>query len=344
MTNLVSSPPRLTREWSDWILQSLLLAVARDEISRTLVSHAAFTPAEARQHVDEVSRSELFALTNRNQQSLRKLESLLDNLERVRLMGATHHFISRRARIGAHEFFEQFYATNTPVLIEEFARRWPAAKRWTPQFFKENYGHYLVEVMAERESDPRYEERFERHRQEVPLAGFIDGLCSLGGNNSYLVANNQLLERPEFARLHVDLSPDPQIVPPSTMEHGGAFLWLGGAGTITPLHHDVENVLFVQIYGSKRFTLISPYQSHRVYNDVSVYSDVDIAQPDRERHPLFDSVSRLEVTVGPGEALLIPVGWWHHVESLEVSISVSFIQFAYPNEFHWQLPQLPHLP
>jgi mannose-6-phosphate isomerase-like protein (cupin superfamily) len=36
----------------------------------------------------------------------------------------------------------------------------------------------------------------------------------------------------------------------------------------------------------------------------------------------------LEATVGPGDFLLIPVGWWHTVESLSTSISLSFHNFA----------------
>jgi hypothetical protein len=55
-------------------------------------------------------------------------------------------------------------------------------------------------------------------------------------------------------------------VPPS----GTAFLWFGPGGTYTPLHHDVMNVLFVQIAGRKEFTLISPLASPCVANNVGV--------------------------------------------------------------------------
>ncbi|MGL5509483.1 MAG: cupin-like domain-containing protein, partial [Microcoleaceae cyanobacterium] len=36
----------------------------------------------------------------------------------------------------------------------------------------------------------------------------------------------------------------------------------------------------------------------------------------------------------------IPVGWWHYVESLEVSISVSFTNFIFPNHYEWKFPQI----
>jgi ribosomal protein L16 Arg81 hydroxylase len=73
---------------------------------------------------------------------------------------------------------------------------------------------------------------------------------------------------------------------------------------------------------------------------VSVYSEVDPDHVDHARHPRFGGVRSLEVLVHPGEALFIPVGWWHHVEALETSISVSFTNFLFPNTFSWQLPTL----
>jgi ribosomal protein L16 Arg81 hydroxylase len=41
----------------------------------------------------------------------------------------------------------------------------------------------------------------------------------------------------------------------------------------------------------------------------------------------------MQVVLEPGQALFIPVGWWHHVRSLDVSISVSFTNFLAPNDY-----------
>ncbi len=40
-----------------------------------------------------------------------------------------------------------------------------------------------------------------------------------------------------------------------------------------------------------------------------------------------------------GEALFIPVGW-HYVRSLEICISLSFTNFAFPNHFDWSFPNI----
>ena len=48
--------------------------------------------------------------------------------------------------------------------------------------------------------------------------------------------------------------------------NGQVFFWFGPGGTVTPLHHDVVNVLFVQMYGRK----ISHDISGRIEGDTAI--------------------------------------------------------------------------
>ena len=51
----------------------------------------------------------------------------------------------------------------------------------------------------------------------------------------------------------------------------------------------------------------------------------NVAVEEADRFPLFlAQTNYYEVIVGPGECLYIPAGWWHYVESLTASSSVSF--------------------
>jgi hypothetical protein len=340
MTTGIRYDVTLPSEWQTWIVDSLLADVPEDVVASAVTDGLGVPPQTAAARVRRIRKSAAYAAAERATRRLRKLESHLDALEAMRLLSSLSHHVLRRRQVTGHQFFETYYATSTPVLIEDFASGWPALSKWTPEYLRTAFGDARVEIMAGRDDDTRYEQNFDRHRHEMRFGDYVeDVLAADRSNNRYLVANNQLLRRPEFAALRDDVTIDTGIIDPDCFE-GGVFFWLGPAGTVTPLHHDIENVLFVQIRGVKRFRLISPYQSHRVYNDVSVYSEVDAAQPDLIRHPRFAGVHQLETLVRPGEALLIPVGWWHHVESLEKSISLSFIRFVQPNDFAWNAPCL----
>lgn len=69
-------------------------------------------------------------------------------------------------------------------------------------------------------------------------------------------------------------------------------------------------------------------QVPHLYNDHWVFSELsDTNKIDFEKYPLAKSITPVECILNAGEALFIPIGWWHSVESLDVSISISFYPF-----------------
>ena len=40
----------------------------------------------------------------------------------------------------------------------------------------------------------------------------------------------------------------------------------------------------------------------------------------------------------PGDALFIPVGWWHHVRALDVSVSLALNAFQKDNHYAFYAP------
>ncbi|MFO0661506.1 MAG: cupin-like domain-containing protein [Polyangiaceae bacterium] len=111
-----------------------------------------------------------------------------------------------------------------------------------------------------------------------------------------------------------------------------------GRRTVTPLHHDTSTILFCQLYGRKRIGLIPPWELSVCEGATAMYAAVDLERPDRERHPWINDVWIEWVTLEPGEALLLPVGWWHHVRALDVSISLALNCLTTPNRFDDYLP------
>jgi ribosomal protein L16 Arg81 hydroxylase len=91
-----------------------------------------------------------------------------------------------------------------------------------------------------------------------------------------------------------------------------------------------------QVTGRKRYRLIPASQWQYVYNSTGVFSDVDSEDPDLDRYPEFRNATIIDIVMEPGEVLFIPVGWWHHVRALDVSVTVSFTNFVFPNCFMWE--------
>jgi hypothetical protein len=188
-----------------------------------------------------------------------------------------------------------------------------------------------VEVTDGRQTVTDYEVEFRRTVRTVRFGEFLERVASETGNDFYLVARNNFFDNRALRHLRDQVMPPAGIVDDSDRSAGSAKLWIGPEGTVTPLHFDEHSILFAQIYGRKRFTLIPSTDYALVYPRDRFYSHVDPENVDLARHPLFADACVQQVDVGPGDALFLPVGWWHHVRSLSVSISVTFSSFALPN-------------
>lgn len=147
-----------------------------------------------------------------------------------------------------------------------------------------------------------------------------------------MVANNRNMERGALAALLEDASPDPSYVDPARFV-GSTSLWIGPAGTHTPLHHDNSNILFCQLRGAKRMRLLSPLEDAPLQRARRPYYQDTPLEALEQR-----GARALTVEVRAGETLFLPVGWWHEVEALEPSVTLSFLNLRRPNRFDWYAP------
>lgn len=169
---------------------------------------------------------------------------------------------------------------------------------------------------------------------------FISTIETTPGNDLYLTAYNSANNAAALAPLTADLGTIPAILNHEEGEPAG-MLWIGPEGTFTPLHHDLTNNLLVQLVGRKRIILASPAETPKLYNHIHVFSEVgDITNPsiDFNAFPKLKEVRTLEIVLDAGEALFLPIGWWHQVEALDFSVSMTYTNFRWPNEGYREHP------
>jgi Cupin-like domain len=333
-----TEPDALSFGWRRWAAVSLLRGTAVSDVVEILSESAGISDVVAGALCGQILGDPTFEAARWAMGHLAKLESVLDMRQAMRELADPPDTVDRRRGLTRREFLEQYYSTNTPVLLEDVCDEWPARHLWSPQYLADRLGAVEVEVMAGRDQDSRYEINLEEHRTRMPFADYVERVLGTHWSNDvYLTANNHLLSEPSAEPLWDDFTFDTRYMRADSNK-SETFLWFGPAGTVTQLHHDVMNILFQQVDGWKLFVLISPMDTHRVSNSIGVYSDVDPLMPDLDRFPRFRGVRQYQITVGPGEALFIPVGWWHHVTALEQSISVSSTSLVFRNKVEWSNP------
>ena len=148
-------------------------------------------------------------------------------------------------------------------------------------------------------------------------------------NDVYLTAFNSGTNAVALAPLWKDIG-DVAILRRRSDSDG--FLWLGPRGTLTPWHHDLTNNLLVQVLGEKRVRMSPPWAWARMRNSTHCFSDWDneplpAGPGDATRPPVIECI------IGPGEAIFLPVGWWHYVRGLDATITLTCTNFRARNDF-----------
>lgn len=92
-------------------------------------------------------------------------------------------------------------------------------------------------------------------------------------------------------------------------------LWWDPPGAEVPLRAARRNVLLAQVHGERRLQLVPAFELRRMALASSEPRDAPV---------------RLDVTLSPGDVVLLPVGWWYGFSAPEGGVAVSFEAFSLP--------------
>lgn len=122
--------------------------------------------------------------------------------------------------------------------------------------------------------------------------------------------------------------------------------WLGGKGSTTSFHVDIEDISYLYVIeGKKKVILISPiYYKYmypvKKYYHYAIYSQIDFKNIDYNKYPLFKKVKSQEIILNEGDCLLIPRNWWHAIENIEDTLAISYKIYRPIFIFFGILPEL----
>lgn len=339
----IAPPPQrrpVNNEWRRWIAENLLLHNDPNSIVTAMVKEGfgqQDSVAEVRAAMEHPYIAAASAavqkggtgqdLTNK----LKKRDWVLECYRRAERQSSMHGQVPRIHRPSREEFLDAYYALNRPVVIQGAFDDWAARTEWTGENLKRRFGDRRVEVQGNRDKSPNYEIDQVKFRQEMSFGEFVDITETAGQtNNYYITANNSGKNKEALKEVWGDIKLLPYLKEDPA---NNGFFWFGPAGTVTPLHHDLTNNFMAQVRGRKLVKLIAPYDYAYLYNNRHCYSPVDPENPDYEKYPLFKEATVIDCTIGPGDLLFLPIGWWHHVRGLDISITMTFTNFVYDNDF-----------
>ena len=229
--------------------------------------------------------------------------------------------IQARSALDVDEFKNGFFKNSEPVVYRGAAKDWPCCKKWDLNYFKDAVGKknvLLVDIngLTSKKSETGFE--------ILPVSDLVTNIRE--GGEKYLRFSPLLQHDPGLVK---DLNLDWLGRLKSRWSIGVTYyLFMGGKGTVTHLHCDQPCNLFIQVYGRKKWTLISVDQSHMVYPQATqtayFKSEADLGIKLNEKHSLINKAKKWEVILEPGDILYIPPHVWHYVENLSETIAVGY--------------------
>lgn len=317
-----------------WIAENLVRGGDPASMTDALVQSGRSRTAVEREIQDALQHPYVVgAIDGRNLwvRRLQKAQWTLETRAVLEAQDASRHAVPVLDKLTTEEFYRDYYFAGRPVLINGCLTDWAAMSIWSPAYFASRWGQSVVDVQIGRETDAKFEERAHAHVGQMKVADIVARVTAGRSNDIYMTARNSDGNRMALNGLWDDIGDLPEYLVPQSPRSG--FFWFGPAGTITPAHHDMTNNMMAQVIGRKRVRIVSSVFQPQMYNHFHVFSQVDLANIDYERFPLMKEVPVLECILNPGQLLFLPVGCWHHVEALDVSVTMTFTNFHHDNNF-----------
>ncbi|ESQ41996.1 hypothetical protein EUTSA_v10013262mg [Eutrema salsugineum] len=259
----------------------------------------------------------------------------------------------------AADFESGVELTNFPGVFRGCASDWAACSKWNPfnsglDYLEERAGSVEVEAMLSRTA-PIFNGDIRSHeRVSLPFSSFI-GFCKQHlrsqGNGSDVDAMSSCPVPEDHIPGQIYLAQFPilndekekkvqlkilgQDIQTPTLLEGKSLssinFWMNSAQARSSTHYDPHHNLLCVVSGRKKVVLWPPSASPSlypmpIYGEASNHSSVGLDNPNLSDYPRAEHSLKQsqEVNLNAGDAVFIPEGWFHQVDSDELTIAVNF--------------------
>ena len=234
-------------------------------------------------------------------------------------------------KVTAAVFANEIAPFDRPVLMRGLVTHWPAVRagRESPHAMAAYIVHQdsgLLTTILEAPATIRGRfaygadmDEFNFNRRNRSLSAGVEQLIDL-------------LDRADPSYVYIQSVPVSQFLPNFGLENVNPVLpatingriWISNA-TRAQTHNDNAHNIACVVSGRRRFTLFPPDQVKNLYigpmdhtPSGRAISMASLEEPDFQRFPrLREAIAQAQIAeMEPGDALYIPMYWWHHVQSL----------------------------
>lgn len=235
----------------------------------------------------------------------------------------------------AKQFFDEVVPAQQPAVLRDFASGWPlvaAAGKSSNDFSAclcQHYNGKKVTISAAPYSEDKSADKRFFYNDDLTGFTFVSAQERL---DLFLRRLMDLENKSTSPALSMQSALIEDILPGLIEDNPTDFfpnvkprLWVGNEGVVDTHYDGTDNIACV-VAGRRRFTLFGPEQTSNLYPGPLEFTPagvpvslVNLRKPDYDKYPRFrialDNAYCAEL--GPGDAIFIPMLWWHHVESLD---------------------------
>ncbi|MCW8060205.1 cupin-like domain-containing protein [Agrobacterium tumefaciens] len=230
--------------------------------------------------------------------------------------------IPRTANLSRDRFYKEFVEPGQPVVIEDAARNWPAVSKWSIEYLAKNAGDVEVDLRA-------------LDLSKWPGTFLQNGRSKL--RDYILDLETPREEETNWPPLRLAEQPMSRIFPALVDDLGESrlgrcspedFSIMISAGTTAAMHyHPRSEAISYQIKGKRRFVLFPPSET-RSLDPMPVEGPMaNFSRRIIDEHEVSTlSEDAYDATITEGEAIFIPIHWWHTVFS-SPTLSILAVDF-----------------